>query len=1332
MRKLLIAASILLSLLFAFAGFAQVINATLSGTVSDTSGALIPGTEITAKHTGTGVASTAVTNEAGAYRFPSLQPGSYEVSATLPGFQPQTFQLTLGTSQQIRQNFVLQVGAVAQAVEVSVAADQLLSAVSSSVGTVLPEKQVLDLPLVGRNVINFATIMPGVVGDGGAGTTFAGIQAGGSGNVNLQLDGVSVNNQRHAQGLYSATVINPDMIEEIRVVVAAVDVEGRGSAQIQARTRSGTNQFHGAAVWNVRNSALNANSWSNNRQRLAPTWYNRHQYTASLGGPIIRNKTFFFALFDGQRGLQKENVDAPVLTDTARQGIFRFFPGVNNGHAEITPSGTGNTRISPVVDLLGNPLDWTRIPGATGPMQSFSVFGDALNQGDPNRRRMDPTGFMARLIQNMPRANAFNAATGSYVTTGTNTNASDGLNVAVHRWTRSTVGGFGGSGASAQDEFNRRQFNLKVDHHFNNNHKLTGSYVHEYRYNNAVALSPWPSGFGGEITTRPQIFMGQFTSTLSSTLLHEFRFSYRQTNLEDKLAFAQSHSNTETSGAAWDFLTQINGIPVIQKPILFPDHVITCPGDLTCSNRGNRSPMYTYTDTLSWTKGPHALKFGAELRYANSFSWSPQNIIPTVFGGAGDVPVQGIDRIPGLLNTSRTLAENLLLTLSGSIGSISERFEIKEPTDTRFLDFRDTYFHETDPRIFGRIRNWHQDEVNFFVKDDWRVTPNLTLNLGVRYDLFRVPYLVSASGQGFTPGLEGGNNALYGYSGRSISDWMSGGGPQKGALTRTILIGRDTDNPKQGIWPSDKNNWAPAIGFAWSPQWFGQDKTTVRGGYQIAYQLPGNSISWIDVDVGNLPGFTAEPTDLGDGTFRDYSNIQLPLSVTQRPFEVIPITQRAQSLSLHEATYTTPYVQTFTLGVTRSLASNLTMDVRYTGTRGVKLHSQGYNLNDADIRNNGLLQALEITRAGGNAEVFDRMLRDLNFGTGIGVVGRDVAGSEALRRHASFRTNIANGNFVAVARLLNTTNIGTVQPAGQITNGGLLRSSGLFPENFIVTNPQFNTITLRTNSDSSIYHSLQTQVTLRPTHGVSYQATYLWSRSLGVTTSGVRDLWNRDADYTRLPSDRTHSFRSYGTFELPFGPGRLFGGNRSGWLARTIEGWKVGTIFNLTSGAPLNVSGQTTLYSAGTPDVVGNFIRDGKVRWPDSGGIFGSFFPDEYQRPTDPSCATIAASLRTFCTNTALADANGNIILRNAAPGQPGTLGLRPIEGPGRWDLDANIHKSIRIQESKSLTFRVDAQNLFNHPTPGNPNVNINSGTFGQITTKTGNRTLQAQVRLDF
>jgi hypothetical protein len=1309
--------------------FGQVVNATLSGTVSDASGALIPGVDVTARQTATGVVSTAITNESGTYRFASLQPGPYQVTASLPGFQGQTFQVSLGTAQQIRQNFTLQVGGVTQEVQVSVAADQLLTAQSSSVGNALAQTQVVDLPLVGRNVLDLATrIMPGVRGDGQADTTFAGIAANGAGNVSMQMDGVTMNTGKHVQGLKTATFINPDMVDEVRVIVAAVDVEGRGSAQIQMRTRSGTNQLHGAATWNIRNSALNANTWSNNRQGIAPVWYNRHQYTASLGGPIVRNKTFFFGLYDGQDGQQRENVNTLVLTDTARQGIFRFFPGVNNGHAETTLSGTGNSRIAPVVDLSGNPLDWTRIPGATGPMQSFNVFGDSLNPGDPNRRQIDRTGFIAKLIQNMPRANAFNGPTAG-ATLG------DGLNTAVHRWVRRTIAGPAGGTGQNIDAYRRKQFNIKIDHHFNQNHRLSGTWIRESHYSDNNLVQFWPTGWGGEIAEYPKVMTAQLTSTLTPTVLNEFRWARRLTTLYWDPAY-HHHAHGKD---ALDFMTKINGIPIHQRPVLFTSHMINIDGGVN-GDLGNTSPLSTYTDTLSWSRGNHALKFGGEFRYASTKGWSAGGLMPTVNGGAGDVPVRGIDTITGLLPSNITLAQNLLLFMSGSVQSISQKFETREPTDTRFVDFRDSYYHPDNPeRTFGRIRNAIQNEFNFFIKDDWKVTPNFTLNIGVRYDLFRVPYFESATGKNWTRGLLGGNNAVFGYSGRSIDSWMSGGTPQKGDLTEIALIGKGTPFPKQGIWPSDRNNWSPAIGFAWSPDFWGADKTTIRGGYQIAYQVPGNTLSWVDADVGNMPGLLYSPTDLGSGTYRDFSNIAVPLPNNATPTSVFPITGRSQGLTIFAPDYTTPYVQNFTLGVARSLASNLTLEVKYIGTRGTKLHST-MNINDADFRNNGLFQALEVTRAGGDSPMFDQMLRGLNIGSGV--VGTAISGSEALRRHASFRTPIANGDYLAVARLLNTTNIGTVQPAGQIIAGGTLRSSGLFPENFFVVNPQFSGIDYRNNSDSSNYHSLQTQVTLRPTQGIAIQGTYTWSRSLAMSGglgsgggfNGVyRDLLNMRADYSLQPSHRLHDFRSFGSFELPFGPGKLLGGNTSGWAARLIEGWEVGTILNMNSGAPRDLESIRTLYGAGTPDIVGAFASQGEVLWPQQqGSAFGNFFGQQYQRVPDPACANVASVLTVWCTNTALADAGGKIVLQNARPGQLGTLGLKPIEGPGSWDFDANIQKSIRVAESKNLTLRLDAQNLFNHPTPGNPNLNINSGTFGEISSKTGNRTLQAQLRFTF
>jgi len=1334
MRRLAISA-LLVCLVLGINAFAQTgINATLSGSVSDPTGALIPGVEVTAKNVATGVSSNSVTNESGTYRFPSLQPGNYEVNAALPGFQQQTFRLTLGTSQQIRQNFTLQVGAVSQVVEVTVAADELLTASTASVGTVLPSNQLIELPLVSRNVMDLAMTLPGVTGEGGSTSTFGGISANGSANVGISLDGVTMNTGRHTQGLKTTFFVNPDMIDEMRVTVAPVDVEGRGAAQVQMRARTGTNQFRGAATWNVRNSALNANSWSANRLGSSPIWYNRHQTTASVGGPVIKGKTFFFALYDRADQRQKESVNGLVLTPLARQGIFRFFPGVNNGNADTTPSGTGATRIAPVVDKLGNPL--AAPVGATGPMQSFNVFGDALNPGDPLRRRMDPSGYMTSFLGVMPLPNAYDGGVG------------DGLNTATHRWVRRTVAGSAGGTGENLDAYNRKQINIKIDHHFNQNHRLSGNWVRESHYTDNNNLSNWPTGYNGQLRENPRVRSLNFTSTLSPNLLNEFRYAYRLTTLHWDSAIVTPAVQEE----AIKYLPVINGYPVYVRPTLFnfPNHVLGSSGDF-----GNTSPLTTVNNNVSWTKGAHAFKGGIEFRYANTAGYQPTpvtsvtfGLIPTITGGAGDNPVRGIDQVSNLLTNNITLAQNLLLALSGSVASTSMRFETWEPTDTKFLDYKESYNHPSNPKdTRGKIRENHQNEFNFFFKDDWKVSPNLTLNLGIRWDLYRVSDFRSGTGANWTRGPIDGHAGYFGISGRNFGEAFHSGGGVKSDPTRVVLIGRDSKYPDMGIWPTDRNNFSPAIGFSWAPSFGGKDKTTIRGGFQAAHLLPGNSLSWIDSDSGRLPGLEYNAIESGGAAYRDFSNVTFPLAVpTSIPEVVVPSFQRSFMQNFFSPDYVTPYIMTTTLGITRSLPGGLIADVRYVGTRGVKLHSS-INYNEPDFRMNGLMGALNVTRAGGDDPMFDRMFRGLNFGTAAAplIVGTQITGSEALRRNATFRTNLANGDFRAVANSLNTANIGVNIPAGETIAGATLRSSGLFPENFIVANPQFGTMEMRWNAENSQYHSMQTQVTKRTASGMTYQGTWTWSRSTGAGTAAstgggptatYRDFLNRRADYSVHTFHRLHDFRGYGTYELPFGPGKLLGGNSSGIVARLIEGWQFGTIFNLTTGSPLNVGAGTTINTTGTPDLVGDFPRTGKVVW--DGTTFGNYFSEPFYRVTDPACQGVpaggAANLRSFCTNSAIStdSAGQNIILRNAAPGQLGSLGLRPIYGPGSWDFDANLQKRIRIAETRSLTVRINASNILNHPTPGNPNLNINSGTFGEITTKTGSRTLSGQLRLEF
>jgi len=221
------AAAMLLCCVFFSNAFAQTTNATLGGTVSDASRALIPGVTITATNTQTGIVNTVITNETGAYQFASLQTGIYKVTAELAGFQTQTYNdVTLGVAQQVRLNFTLQVGTQTQTVEVNVAADTLIATTSSSVGAVLPEYKLRDLPLATRNALDLVSTTAATQGGSFAGARTVA--------VNTVRDGVPVSDGRYDVGVSASTYVSPDLVEEVRVIVAPADAEmGRGSGQVQ-------------------------------------------------------------------------------------------------------------------------------------------------------------------------------------------------------------------------------------------------------------------------------------------------------------------------------------------------------------------------------------------------------------------------------------------------------------------------------------------------------------------------------------------------------------------------------------------------------------------------------------------------------------------------------------------------------------------------------------------------------------------------------------------------------------------------------------------------------------------------------------------------------------------------------------------------------------------------------------------------------------------------------------------------------------------------------------------------------------------------------------------
>src|SRR5262249_15915353 len=264
-----------------------------------------------------------------------------------------------------------------------------------------------------------------------------------------------------------------------------------------------------------------------------------------------------------------------------------------------------------------------------------------------------------------------------------------------------------------------------------------------------------------------------------------------------------------------------------------------------------------------------------------------------------------------------------------------------------------------------------------------------------------------------------------------------------------------------------------------------------------------------------------------------------PVKPPTLPVEQLLETDRTQSITAYDPNYVNPYIQNLTLSVTRNLSRTLTLDVRYIGTLTRK-NFNTVNLNVSNFTTNGLKEAFDAARSGGESALLDQMFNGINIGgAGYGPVGTTFNGvlqTGAMHLRAatqqSLRNNLANGNYQALADSLYILNYNTALSGNQslpfipsTVQGEVLRRNR-FPENFIRTNPQFNNASLRSNGAHSNYHSLQVQTTLRPTLGMSVEGSYTWSKDLGVGTAGFTDPRNQSADYTLLGTNRAHVFNS--------------------------------------------------------------------------------------------------------------------------------------------------------------------------------------------------------------
>ena len=750
---------------------------------------------------------------------------------------------------------------------------------------------------------------------------------------------------------------------------------------------------------------------------------------------------------------------------------------------------------------------------------------------DLYRQGYDKTGFVTRF--NSPK----------YMPAPNNYQVGDGLNAAGYSWTRV---------ASGQDtvfgtvyDSNRKNITTKIDHNLGSMHRLSGTYTYESNIgDDAGNLRRIPDGYGGATDRKPMSFTFSATSTLRPTLLNELRIGLSRTLTHTNNSLDNPKAGSYVHDALMELLSEVQSSWDYKNVVVAaPSAYSSTPntpyfwGTAYTSTWGGTDKRWTFNDSITWMKGAHSFKGGIEFRDVSSrqdksgnAGFTALNMVPRIQGGVitgrspyrtyneGEAggPMSGLfgpdakftgiseyhscDRGYGIGCGTTTSygaysdVQNLLTYMSGSINSINQYFYTVDPENPRWNN-------PNDPNEIYRIVELKGRELNFYFKDDWRISNDWTLNLGVRYEYYGLPWVTS----GLTAGIKDGVDGMYGVS-RNTGAWMpdlqtlKSQGPLNYSAngTEQIFIGPKSPNPDISVFNKDLNNWAPHIGFAWQVPWFGRGKTTLRGGYSISYNQISNydSNSGFGGNLANAPGMEYGFTFSGNDDFKyiDFSNVGdiLPLNRGQKtgetdyimPLERVPMGAkanpvtgapaykdtitadiRAGGVTLYDPNIRNPYVQNVNLSLTRNVGNVLTVDMRYIGTLSRK-RITGWSLNTVNYINNGLFDELLKLRAQ-SADMksctefpflnsgwipFKGDTRcnpnSLNISNTPGmyaplVSGRivdDLSGAEQLLY--SNWNDIAMGNFASIASSLRTANFPTTttnqDQYGQYWPGGVV------------------------------------------------------------------------------------------------------------------------------------------------------------------------------------------------------------------------------------------------------------------------------------------------------
>jgi len=790
---------------------AQIDTGSIVGVVKDPSGAAIVGATITLRNEATGVSRAATTNQDGGYQFPALIPGVYAVQASAAGFESAISKnIEIDVQSRPAIDFTLKVGQSKEVIEVS-SAGPVLQTETADVGGVVQKEQINDLPLNGRRYSDLALLEAGIQRNQVNTNNTAPDRFSSNGNLETQnyfsLDGIDNNSGSTNLQESSVQVIQPppDSLQEFRIQTGTYSSEFGTSAGavINASIKSGTNQFHGDVWEYLRNSSLDANSYFNNKDGIPRGHFTQNQYGATIGGPIIKNKTFFFGDFQIFTSRKATSVVSTVPTPLMKTGNFTELKNVM---------------------LNGSPVAG----------QGGCVAGQIVN---PNC--IDPTA--AKLVALFPDPNipdhvALEGTPASY----------DGSPNYIFQY------------SIPKDT---KSFDVRVDHTLNNKNNLFGRYSQYIIKNQDPPWTSDPVAGNGDFATAYNIHERgvalSWSRTMKSNLLNELRFGFNRD-------YAHSDPIGVKLGTSLAPNFGLSGVPVGPNTAGIPPieiNGLTRIGTSPWRPQFQISQVWQILDNLSWLKGNHSFKFGYEYRH-----WS--NNFLDIRAPQGEIAVNGI------------------YTAGGGFGL----------PDFLLGDVDQTVF--VTPHVVHNYTDGH----GFYGEDTWRVRPNLTVTVGLRYELF-------------SP-LLNHQNELSNFT------------PANGGGLVTVASGASGWYQRSLIHP-DRNDFAPRLGFSYHP-W---DRVVFRGGYGIFYQH--------GVRIGSESILALNPPAVISYNLQQFNGSSTPVFQLQNglpPFTGGTVDLTQLQIRAQDPNQRTSYVEQASFGPEIQLAQNTSLDVSYVGNFARKMN----------------------------------------------------------------------------------------------------------------------------------------------------------------------------------------------------------------------------------------------------------------------------------------------------------------------------------------------------------------------------------------------------------